>query len=89
MSVDVDSLGRVTQTSISQFFTPVTAEEARTANLMSRSRNSDNVSQSDSSQALGANSRFGTRSRDNRGNLKIFQLNTAKKSESGSAFLDS
>ena len=72
----------MSQSSITQFFSPVTAEEARTANVESSSRNSDNISQSDSSQDLDTNARIGTRSR---GNLKIFQLNTAKKAESGSA----
>ena len=72
----------MSQSSITQFFSPVTAEEARTANVESSSRNSDNISQSDGSQDLDTNARNGTRSR---GNLKIFQLNTAKKAESGSA----
>ena len=72
----------MSQTSISQFFSPVTAEEARTANIESSTRNRDNTSQSDSSQSHDANAKIGTKSR---GNLKIFQLNTAKKSESGSA----
>ena len=70
----------MTQSSITQFFSPVSAEEARTANVESSSRNIDSISQSDSSQVLDA--KIGRRSR---GNLKIFQLNTAKRSESGSA----
>ena len=71
----------MTQTSISQFFSPVTAEEARTANLESRGHIA-NISLSDSLSNPELHPVIGTKSR---GNLKIFQLNTAKKSESGSA----
>ena len=64
----------MTQTSISQFFSPVTADEARTANLESR-RHTANISLSDSLSNPELHPVIGTKSR---GNLKIFQLTQPK-----------
>ena len=85
----VNSVTKLSQTSISQFFSPVTAEEARTANA--RTTNA-NVSQTDNdmpeidlSPSESDNSTRPKVGQRLRGNLKVFQLNAAKKSESGSA----
>ena len=87
----VNSVAKLSQSTISQFFSPVSADEARTANA--RTANADltandtaNVSQTDvlsqTVPEIDVNPNLQKRSR---GNLKIFQLNTAKKSGSGSA----
>ena len=88
MSDIVNSMAHLSQSTISQFFSPVSADEARTANA--RTANADlnandtaNISPTDYSvPEIDANPNLQRRSR---GNLKIFQLNTAKKSASGSA----
>ena len=84
MSDIVNSVTRLSQATISQFFSPVSAEEARTANA--RSTNAEtSFSQSDGSPSEPENSTRPKVGQRLRGNLKVFQLNTAKKSESGSA----
>ena len=80
MSDIVNSVTKLSQTIISQFFSPVTAEEARTANA--RTKNA-NISQTDND--IPEMDAIPNIQRRSRGNLKIFQLNTAKKTESGSA----
>ena len=88
MSDIVSSVAKLSQSTISQFFSPVSADEARTANA--RTANADlsayntaNISQTDDSVPVtDVNPNLQKRPR---GNLKIFQLNTAKKSGSGSA----
>ena len=78
----------MSQTTISQFFSPVTAEEARAANARTASLEASsgynaNISQSENDMPeIDAN---GNSQRRSKGNLKIFQLNTAKKPASGSA----
>ena len=81
MSDLVKSVAKLSQTVISQFFSPVSGDEARTANAEAGSRVDSNTSQSESNPT-NQEWRVGNRLR---GNLKIFQLNTAKKTESGSA----
>ena len=88
MSDIVNSVATLSQSTISQFFSPVSADEARTANARTANANLNandtaNISQTDYSvPEIDANPNLQRRSR---GNLKIFQLNTAKKSGSGSA----
>ena len=84
----VNPVAKLSQSTISQFFSPVSADEARTANA--RTANADlsayntaNISQTDDSVPVtDVNPNLQKRPR---GNLKIFQLNTAKKSGSESA----
>ena len=80
MSDIVNSVTKLSQTIISLFFSPVRAEEARTANA--RTTNA-NISQTDND--MPETDAIPNIQRRSRGNLKIFQLNTAKKTESGSA----
>ena len=82
MSDIVNSVAQLSQSTISQFFSPVSADEARTANART-ANDTANISPTDYSvPEIDANPNLQRRSR---GNLKIFQLNTAKKSGSGSA----
>ena len=81
MSDIIKSVAKLSQTVISQFFSPVNAEEARTANAKSNARN--RVCKSEESKPAAERvSRSGKRFK---GNLKIFQLNTAKMASSGSS----